>query len=55
MPELSRHLGSGNLANSRIALECIKKICKKYRFMFRSDALYTEMNYMIEHISPFLI
>jgi hypothetical protein len=38
-----------------VALECVKKICKKYRFMFRSDALYTEMNYMIENVSPHLL
>jgi len=55
IPELSAHLASGNLVNARVALECIKKICKKYRFMFRSDALYTEMNYMIENLSPHLL
>jgi len=38
-----------------VSLECIKKICKKYRFMFRSDALYTEMNYMIDNVSPHLL
>ena len=37
------------------ALEAIKKICKKYRFMFRSDDLYREMNYMIENLSPLLL
>lgn len=36
-------------------LEAIKKICKKYRYMFRSDALYTEMNYMIENLSGVLL
>lgn len=36
-------------------MECIKKICKKYRFMFRSDALYTEMNYMIQNLSEILL
>ena len=37
------------------ALEAIKKICKKYRYMFRSDDLYREMNYMIEALSPLLL
>lgn len=37
------------------ALEAIKKICKKYRYMFRSDDLYREMNYMIENLSPILL
>lgn len=55
IPELNTHLCSGNLDNTRVALECIKKICKKYRFMFRSDALYTEMNYMIESLSKNLL
>lgn len=55
IPELTHYLALGNLANSRVALECIKRICKKYRFMFRSDALYNEMNYMIENLSPHLI
>ncbi len=55
IPELSQHLASGNFNNARVALECVKKICKKYRYMFRSDALYTEMNYMIENISTHLI
>jgi hypothetical protein len=53
--ELISHLASGNFVNARVALECIKRICKKYRFMFRSDALYIEMNYMIENLSPHLI
>ena len=46
---------SGDLHKIKLALEAIKKICKKYRFMFRSDALYTEMNYMIENLSQLLI
>lgn len=37
------------------ALETIKKICKKYRYMFRSDDLYREMNYIIENLSPILL
>ena len=55
IPELAKHLSEGNLVNVKVSLECIKKICKKYRFMFRSDALYTEMNYVIENISPLLL
>ena len=39
----------------RYALEAVKKICKKYRYMFRSDALYSEMNYMIETLSVHLL
>ena len=39
----------------RYSLEAIKKICKKYRYMFRSDALYSEMNYMIENLSVQLL
>ena len=41
--------------NTKRALECVKKICKKYRFMFRSDDLYTEMNYMIGNLSNQLL
>ena len=55
MPELAVHLSGSDLGNCKLALECIKKICKKYRFMFRSDALYIEMNYMIESLSPHLL
>jgi hypothetical protein len=39
----------------RYSLEAMKKICKKYRYMFRSDSLYSEMNYMIEHLSGHLL
>lgn len=55
IPELANHLGGSDLGNCKLALECIKKICKKYRFMFRSDALYTEMNYMISSLSNHLL
>ena len=41
--------------NTKRALEAIKKMCKKYRFMFRSDDLYREMNYMIENLSALLL
>jgi len=55
VPELCTHIASQNDFNCKLALECVKKICKKYRFMFRSDALYNEMNYMIENLSNQLI
>jgi hypothetical protein len=35
--------------------ECVKKIAKKYRYMFRSDDLYREMNYVIENLSNHMI
>jgi len=55
IPELNSHLVSGNIANIVVSLETIKKISKKYRYMFQSDALYTEMNYMIESLSQNLL
>jgi hypothetical protein len=39
----------------KTVFECVKKICKKYRYMFRSDALYTEMNYVIENFSSHMM
>ena len=39
----------------RYSLEAMKKICKKYRYMFRSDNLYREMNYIIESLSVHLL
>jgi exportin-2 (importin alpha re-exporter) len=42
---------SQDISNYRTVFECVKKICKKYRYMFRSDALYLEMNYVIENLS----
>lgn len=55
IPELSSHLNGQNLENMRRSLEAIKKICKKYRYMFRSDNLYREMNYIIENLSQLLL
>lgn len=60
VPELASHLvidpnKAHNVHNAKLAFEAVKKICKKYRFMFRSDDLYREMNYMIENISPLLL
>lgn len=45
IPDLCKYLSdpsepSSNIEQSKLALEAIKMICKKYRFMFRSDALY---------------
>ena len=39
----------------KYSLEAMRKICKKYRYMFRSDALYSEMNYIIENLSGHLL
>lgn len=43
------------MEQKRIIFECVKKICKKYRYMMRSDDLYREMNYVIENLSEHLI
>jgi exportin-2 (importin alpha re-exporter) len=60
MPDLVQYLQDPSLSETNLhcaslALEAIKKICSKYRYMFRSDALYEEMNYMIENLSPKLL
>jgi len=55
VPRLKDCLNSNDPNHRRLALEAIKKICKKYRYMFRSDDLYTEMNYMIENVSSLLM
>ena len=59
IPELSGYLDGSSQTTSPEhagrALEAIKKICKKYRYMFRSDDLYREMNYMITTLSPLLL
>ena len=55
IPSLKNCLNSEDPNHRRLALEAIKKICKKYRYMFRSDDLYTEMNYMIENVSSLLM
>jgi len=55
IPEVSNYLNQGTLENKQLALEAVKKICKKYRYMFRSDALYSEMNYMIKNLSTLLL
>lgn len=56
MPELCQHLQQQeNAENMRRALAAIKNICKKYRYMFRSDDLYREMNYIIENLSSLLL
>ena len=56
IPELINYIStSSDPQVIRYALEAVKKICKKYRYMFRSDDLYREMNYMIENLSAHLI
>ena len=57
IPELSEYLNAQTTSpeNAKRALEAIKKICKKYRYMFRSDDLYREMNYMISTLSQLLL
>ena len=55
LPSLITQLQSNNLEVQRVTLECVKKICKKYRYMMRSDDLYREMNYVIENFSPHLL
>jgi len=49
-PSLIGYLtNSQDLSVFKTVFECVKKICKKYRYMFRSDSLYLEMNYVIEN------
>ena len=38
-----------------VLFDCVKKICKKYRFLMRSDDLFREMNYVIENFSEHLL
>ena len=38
-----------------VLFECVKKICKKYRHLMRSDDLFREMNYVIENFSEHLL
>lgn len=39
----------------RCCFEIFKKICKKYRHLFRTDNLYTEINFMVENLSNLLL
>ena len=55
IPEICNHLQGEDTSNIKKGLEAIKKISKKYRYMFRSDDLYSEMNYIIENVSPILL
>jgi exportin-2 (importin alpha re-exporter) len=56
IPELISYLNQSQDPNIiRYSLEAMRKICKKYRYMFRSDALYSEMNYIIENLSVHLL
>jgi len=38
----------GDLESTAFVFQLIKKICKKYKYQFRSDDLFREMNYMID-------
>jgi hypothetical protein len=56
LPMLAQNIQSTqDPAVIKAVFECVKKICKKYRYMFRSDELFTEMNYVIENFSPLLL
>jgi exportin-2 (importin alpha re-exporter) len=56
MPELIQNIQQASDPSIiRSCFEVFKKICKKYRFLFRSDNLYAEMNYMIESLAELLI
>ena len=56
VPELQQHInGTQDPFVIRQCFEVFKKICKKYRFLFRSDNLYSEMNYMIEQLSNMVL
>lgn len=35
--------------------ECLKRICKKYRTMNRSDDLYREINYVCENCFKLIV
>ena len=56
VPELISNIQSASdPAIIRSCFEVFKKICKKYRFLFRSDDLYTEMNYMVDALGELII
>jgi hypothetical protein len=46
-----QYLGSSDLNTVRTVFDCVKKVCKKYRYMFRSDDLFREILYVDEAIS----
>jgi len=48
-------VNSTDMSVFKTVFECVKKICKKYRYMFRSDSLYLEMNYVIDNLSAHMI
>lgn len=39
----------------KMCFEVFKKICKKYRYLFRSDELYEEMNAMIQTLGTTIL
>ena len=56
VPELQQTItNTQDPAIIRQCFEVFKKICKKYRFLFRSDNLYSEMNYMIGELSGLIL
>lgn len=56
IPTLINYLNTSQDMNVyKTVFECIKKICKKYRYMFRSDDLFIEMNYVITNVSQHLL
>ena len=54
-PKLTEYLASPDLDSVKTVFECVKKICKKYRFMFRSDDLFREIIYVDGAMSSFLL
>ena len=55
-PQLIQHIQQAQTMSAQSVLfDCVKKICKKYRFLVRSDDLFREMNYVIENFSEHLL
>jgi exportin-2 (importin alpha re-exporter) len=54
-PKLTQYLGSSDLSTVKTVFECVKKVCKKYRYMFRSDDLFREILYVDEAMSQYLL
>jgi hypothetical protein len=54
-PKLTGYIQSPDLNTVRTVFECVKKVCKKYRFMFRSDDLFREIIYVDGAMSTFLL
>jgi len=54
-PKLTEYLQSPDMNTIKTCFECVKKICKKYRFMFRSDDLFREIIYVDSAMSSFIL